>query len=130
LILGVSNVLADGFSMASSNYLSEKSHSSQSGETSINKPMNTALATFVSFVIVGSIPLLSYFISYIFNIWQGKQFMFAIVFTSLAFILIGQVRGKITNTNRFNSVLETIFIGGVAALVAYYVGALLKYITI
>ncbi len=125
LILGISNVLADGFSMASSNYLAEKSHQDQSATMNVHTPMKTALATFGSFVVVGTIPLVSYIISAIFGIWEGKQFLVSIIFTSVAFILIGQVRGKITKTSRFNAALETLFIGGIAAIVAYVVGHLL-----
>ncbi len=126
LILGISNVLADGFSMASSNYLSEKSHQAQSGLSPIHSPVYMALATFFSFVIIGSVPLLAYVISEITGIWQGKEFLISTIFTSLAFIFIGGVRGKITRTSYINSALETLFIGGVAASVAYMVGFLLK----
>lgn len=126
LILGISNVLADGFSMASGNYLSEKSHQSQSGIIPAHTPLKTALATFISFVIVGSIPIIAYAIGMIFNIWQGKEFLVSIIFTTCAFVLIGRIRGKITNTNRLHSVVETLIIGGVAAIVAYSVGFFLK----
>ena len=65
IILGVSNLLADGFSMATSNYLARKSENdyqkAQSGENiEINNPIKNALATFVAFVIAGSIPLIPY----------------------------------------------------------------------
>ncbi len=126
LILGISNVLADGFSMASSNYLSEKSHQAQSGIVPEHTPMNTALATFISFIVVGCVPLLSYVISAIFDVWQGQEFKISAILTSLAFIAVGQVRGKITKTSRVNSALETLIVGGVAAIVAYGVGFFLK----
>lgn len=128
LILGVSNVLADGFSMASSNYLSEKSHQDQSGIVPTHSPIKTALATFMSFVVVGSVPLIAYIISMIFKIWQGKEFLFSIILTTIAFVLVGRVRGKITKTNQITSIFETLFVGGVAALVAYFVGAFLQSI--
>lgn len=128
LILGVSNVLADGFSMASSNYLSEKSHQAQSGIVPEHSPIKTALATFMSFIIVGSVPLIAYVISAIFGIWQGREFLISAILTSIAFIIVGQVRGKITKTSRINAAFETLFVGGVAATVAYFVGAFLQNI--
>lgn len=128
LILGVSNVLADGFSMASSNYLSEKSHQAQSGIVPEHSPTKTALATFVSFVVVGSVPLIAYIVSAIFDIWQGNEFTVSTILTSIAFIIVGQVRGKITKTSRINAAVETLFVGGVAAIVAYFVGAFLQNI--
>lgn len=128
LILGVSNVLADGFSMASSNYLSEKSHQAQSGIAPSHSPMKTALATFISFVIVGTVPLIAYVFSAVFDVWAGSEFTVSAVLTSIAFVIVGQVRGKITKTNRVNAALETLFVGGVAAIVAYSVGAFLQHI--
>lgn len=126
LILGVSNVLADGFSMASSNYLSEKSSQAQSGIIPEHKPIKTALATFISFVVVGTVPIFAYVISLIFGIWKGNEFAISTILTSIAFIMVGQIRGRITKTNRFHSALETLFIGGVAAGVAYFVGYFLQ----
>ncbi len=125
LILGFSNVFADGFSMASSNYLSEKSHRAQTGEVEA-KPFNNAFATFISFVLVGIIPLMPYVLGAVFGIFKGREFLVSIIATSLAFLLIGAVRGRITKEKRFVASLETLFVGGVAALVSYSVGAMLK----
>lgn len=127
IILGVSNVLADGFSMASSNYLSEKSHRDQNELKAIVSPFKNAFATFISFVLVGFIPILPYAINAIFGIWQ-KTFLISCIFTFFAFFFIGMVRGKVANTNSTKTALETLFIGGVAAIVAYSVGAFLDKI--
>jgi len=125
LILGFSNVFADGFSMASSNYLSEKSHRAQTGDVEDN-PFKNAFATFLSFVVVGIIPLLPYVLSAVFKIFTGKEFLVSIIATSLAFLFIGGVRGRITKEKRFVASVETLFIGSIAAVVSYSVGALLK----
>lgn len=122
LILGVSNVLADGFSMASSNYLSEKSHQAVEG-TSNHHPLKGALMTYASFVLVGAIPLLSYIGSFAFGWWEGDEFTVSIVLTTLAFLLIGNIRGKVAGVSRVRAALETLLIGGIAALVSYSVGA-------
>lgn len=132
LILGISNILADGFSMASSNYLSEKSErdkcrDEQSEGTKI-KPFHHAFATFISFIVVGSIPLLPYLFNAIFDIWDDNTFLISCIFTSIAFVLIGQIRGRMTNKNEFFAGIETLMIGGVAATVAYAVGAFLEKI--
>jgi len=130
LILGFSNVLADGFSMASSNYLAEKSSREQSGEISETKtgPFKKALATFVSFILIGTIPLFPYLLNAITGIWQENTFLISGIFTSIAFLLVGQIRGKITKKNKIISGLETLIIGGIAASVAYAVGAFLDKI--
>ena len=132
LILGISNVFADGFSMASSNYLSEKSEREQCGDESIEgikvKPFHNAFATFISFIVIGSIPLFPYLFNAIFGVWHDRTFLISCIFTSIAFILVGQIRGRMTNKNKFFAGIETLTIGGVAATVAYAVGAFLDKI--
>jgi len=124
LILGFSNVLADGFSMASSNFLSERAEE-RLGNTNQKRPLQTALATFISFVVLGTVPILSFVFEYFFGWFTGDQFLVSCILTALAFIFIGFVRGKITKQNSTQSILETLLVGGIAASVAYFVGALL-----
>lgn len=125
LILGFSNVLADGFSMASSNYLSEESHQAQV-EGNHTAPWKTAFATFISFITIGSMPLVAYVISYLYPGSISDEFRVASILTLLTFFFIGLVRGKVADTSLFKAALQTCFIGLVAALVAYGVGAWLK----
>ena len=127
IILGTSNVLADGFSMASSNYLSEKSHRDQNDLVATVSPLKNAFATFISFILVGSIPVLPYVANAIWGIWQNTFFISGL-FTFLAFLFIGYIRGSISQKNRLRTALETLIIGGVAATVAYSVGAFLDKI--
>jgi VIT1/CCC1 family predicted Fe2+/Mn2+ transporter len=124
IILGVSNVLADGFSMASSNYLSQKSEDAQGGLQT--RPYKEALVTFVSFVAVGSIPLISFIVSFAFGWFRSNEFPVAIALTSIAFILVGDIRGRLTNTSHIRAAAETLLVGGIAASVAYFVGKLLE----
>src|SRR3989344_1292234 len=57
LVLGLANVLADGFSMATSNFLSERSRVALAGSAGRSEaPFKTALITFLSFVSVGFVP--------------------------------------------------------------------------
>src|SRR3989338_6099006 len=77
LILGFANLFADGFSMAVSNYLSKKSeneiNSSHAHKHEHKKnPRKTALVTFISFLIVGFIPLLSFVIAPLSPFLEGK----------------------------------------------------------
>lgn len=128
IILGFSNVLADGFSMASSNYLSEQSHQDQVTSTEHQFPIKTALATFISFVTIGSIPVASYIIATMIPTFHDRAFLFASIWTGITFIGIGATRGIITNKHPLRTSLETLFIGTIAALVAYGVGAFLERI--
>ena len=59
LILGFANLLADGVSMALSDYLSSKSDREIHSRTKFEKkPYKSAMVTFISFLAVGFIPLL------------------------------------------------------------------------
>lgn len=127
LILGFSNVLADGFSMASSNYLSEESHQAQNNEGVVHtSPWKTALATFFSFITVGSIPMVSYVINYFSPSLIEDDFLVASILTLITFFVIGLIRGKVSHSSSLKTALQTCFVGVVAAFVAYGVGALLK----
>lgn len=129
LILGFANLFADGFSMAVSNYLSsdskidlEKTGQAISIDT---QPKKRALATFSSFVLVGFIPLAPFFFEFLTSI-SINSFLLSSVMTGLAFLLIGVGRARVAEANVLKSALETLFIGAVAALIAFGVGFFLK----
>jgi vacuolar iron transporter family protein len=122
-ILGFSNVLADGFSMASSNYLSEQSHQEQNPDQDHHSPIKTALATFISFISIGSIPVVAYLI--IEGFTDTQAFFWTTVVTGITFIGIGAVRGILSQKNSFRTAMETLAVGMIAAGVAYGVGAFL-----
>jgi VIT1/CCC1 family predicted Fe2+/Mn2+ transporter len=124
LILGISNVLADGFSMASSNYLSEKSDEDLGNEND-KVALKTAGVTFISFVTVGFVPLLSFVLALWVPFFAMYQFEASVVLTVFAFLVIGAVRGLVTGKNAYKTSFETILVGGVAAGIAFGVGYLL-----
>ncbi len=130
IILGFANLFADGFSMAVSNYLAEKSEDSVNGELKNEidekSPIKTATVTFISFIFIGFIPLISFVVAP-FNVFvEENQFTLSIILTGLAFVLIGCLRGLATERNRFLSVFETLVIGGAAAVIAFTVGHFLR----
>ena len=80
-----------------------------------------SLATFFAFITFGFIPL----IPYVF--FHGTSlFVMSSLTTAGALGLLGVLRWKVTGQNFFRSVLETLLLGGTAALVAYFVGTLFK----
>ncbi|HLD16057.1 MAG TPA: VIT1/CCC1 transporter family protein [Candidatus Nanoarchaeia archaeon] len=91
-------------------------------------PWKTARITYLSFVLIGLIPLLSYVLSYFIPYFQEKTFETAVAMTLISLSIIGIIKMEITKKNLFTSVFETVFIGGAAATIAYYVGYLLKLI--
>ncbi len=124
VILGFSNVLADGFSMASSNYLASKSEK-YLGEGSGKDPLKTAFVTFISFVVVGSIPVVPFLISIFVPSFAKSELIVASIATGVAFIIIGYIKGVVTNRSTFKAAAETLLIGGFAAFIAFYVGRIL-----
>lgn len=128
LILGCANIGADGFSMAASDFLSKQSENELRKKDLRKKPFHAACATFFSFMIMGFIPLISYGAAIIFPQLQGHEFSLATLCAAGAFIIIGGIKGKVTNKHPVRSILETLLIGGAAAFLAYAIGLVLKII--
>ncbi|OIO80561.1 hypothetical protein AUJ84_03015 [Candidatus Pacearchaeota archaeon CG1_02_32_132] len=133
LILGFANLFADGFSMALSNYLSVKSqgdlhryHRDKNKNTEAKHPFKTGLATFLSFVVIGFIPLVSFVLALFFSSLEPYKLTISIVFTGLAFLFVGAVKGKIVKKHPFYAAIETLIIGGIAASLAFAVGYFLR----
>ncbi len=174
LVLGLANVLADGFSMAVSNYLRAKAdlqvveHARRVEESHIERipdgereeirqiflrkgfegrvldaavdvitqdrrrwvdtmlmeelglrldpprPLRAAVTTFVAFLVAGLVPLLP--------LLAGRAFLASAVATAGTFFVIGAVKGRMLRTGPLRGGLETLLIGGGAAVLAYAVG--------
>ncbi len=130
LVLGFANLFADGFSMAVSNYLSTKSqtelhkyHSDYNEYKKLGKhPIKAGTATFISFVMIGFIPLLSFVIALFSSFASSHDFLLSFILTALALLAVGFVKGEVVKKHPIRSALETLIIGGIAALIAYFVG--------
>lgn len=119
IILGFSNLLADGFSMGAGAYLSATSDNNQSK----SKALAAGIATFISFNAFGLIPLGAYLITN--ALIHDKAIAFVIVGVSLA--LLGWVKANLSEQKVRTEILRTLSVGYVAAIVAYGVGSLLNY---
>ncbi len=133
LILGVANVMADGFSMAVGAYLSEKAdqqlEARKKGVKHVvdESPLTASIATFISFVIVGFVPLSVYIADYVFRLDLGDgALVYSVILTLIAFVGIGYLRAVITAINKTRSVLESLGLGVAAALISYTLGSLLE----
>jgi VIT1/CCC1 family predicted Fe2+/Mn2+ transporter len=124
LILGFANLLADWFSMSIWAYLS-----SDTRNTAVLKRerVYTAIVTYVSFVILGFIPLSIYVLQYI---WIGfsNPFLYASILTFTSFVLIWYIKSFVANSSLIKSISETLFLWIAAAAVAYYVWDFLEKI--
>jgi len=180
IALGLANVLADGFSMAASNYsgtkaeldnrkrlveieerhirdfpegerlelraiLADKGLSGQVLEDATDAiasdkaswikmmmvdeygmspvaphPFRAAIATFLAFLAAGMVPLVPFLFG------AGNAFNVALICTGVVFFLIGTFKSHWSLEPWWRSGLETLLIGGVAALIAYFVGSLFR----
>jgi len=125
IILGVSNLLADGISMAAGNYLSLESEAAfkENHNAKFTLKMNLfkhALVTFVSFAIAGLVPLLPF----IFR--SPNNFVFSLAMVVIALLGLGVIRSVAVKKNFVTGVAETVLVGGVAAILAFTVGRFLE----
>lgn len=88
-------------------------------------PFQMGLVTFISFLLMGFIPLIVYVIDYTRGL-DANLFLYSSVLTFVAFGAIGYAKSYVTSTSRVRGVLETLFLGGSAAVLAYYVGVILE----
>ena len=88
-------------------------------------PFKIGVATFVSFLIVGFIPLLVYLWTFFYPS-TINIFFWTSVLTGLAFVLIGALKSLVNQTSAIKSIAETVALGLLAAIVAYYVGDILE----
>ena len=131
IILGFANLIADGFSMAVGAYLSSKSEIelAKKNKKTVEEeriPFIDGLMTFLSFQVVGLVPLLAYTVDYIFKLNIENLFLVASILTALSFIAIGLLKSYVTHTSRFRGISETLILGIIAAVIAYFVGDVLE----
>lgn len=88
--------------------------------------VGTGMVTFISFLIVGIVPILAYLIDFIFDAGGKGLFLQSCLLAGGAFAGIGWLKSKIADTPIVGSVIETLILGAIAAGAAYIVGSLLE----
>lgn len=128
LILGFANLLADGFSMGASNFLSIRSDEAvrrtAGKEVQEPFPVRHSVTTFGAFVVAGVVPLVSYVVTV-----GGNEFPVAVALTLITLFAVGSARSFVTDTGWWRAGMEMLLIGATAAAVAYGVGAFLEGLT-
>jgi VIT1/CCC1 family predicted Fe2+/Mn2+ transporter len=116
-VLGLANLLGDGFSMGASNYLALKSELEQSGASvRQERPARHGGATFAAFVVVGGIPLVAFLAPF------DQRIEFALVLSAMALSLAGAARARFVSRPAWKCALEMLAIGAIASGVAFGVG--------
>ena len=122
IVLGVVNLLADGFSMGASNFLAIRSSAAAEGDDRGRaEPLLHALATFGAFVTVGVVPILSYLLPFA----GAKAFPVSVATSALTLFGVGAARCWVTRKSQLRCGLEMLLVGTAAGLVAYAAGKVL-----
>lgn len=129
VILGLSNVIADGFSMAVSAYFAKQT------EEQFKNPVNTiqeksclksAVITFFSFVTVGMIPIYVFIIALLRKTQFKYDFLVSCLLTAFVFFLVGYVKGTVNKEVPLKESAKTLFMGAAASVIAFLLGDFLK----
>jgi vacuolar iron transporter family protein len=120
IILGLANLLADGFSMGTSNVLSVRTTPTAESRPSLSNASRHGIATFLAFVIAGSLPLSAYLIPHL----EPNRFELACVLSSVTLFAVGAARAAFSERPAPIAGLEMLVLGILAGAVAYGVGAL------
>jgi len=119
IVLGFANLFADGFSMATSNYLGSRSEQAVLNRRKLDA-IYPAIATFISFIIAGFVPLGAYLIL------PGRSFLTVIIATGFTLFIVGALRSLVIKENWILLGLKMLMIGGAAASIAYIIGNIVE----
>jgi VIT1/CCC1 family predicted Fe2+/Mn2+ transporter len=123
LVLGVANLLADGLSMGVGNYLGirsdERVREAQQLPEQEAFPVRHGLATFLAFVVAGSLPLLPYAVS------DGANgFIWSTILSLAVLFVVGAARARVGTGTWWMNGLEMLALGVMVGAAAYGAGAL------
>lgn len=132
VVLGLSNMVADGLSMSVGDYLGERSEyqliKQNTGKNAPRKLWKSGVVTFLAFNLAAVMPLFPYILSPLLGIEipSDLQFPLSIVATMIALFVAGSLRSLILKTSWIRNGLEMLAVGSVAALAAYVLGSLVE----
>lgn len=85
-----------------------------------------ALTTFIAFVVVGAIPLVVFIANALLGEVIPAPYLWSTLMTGVAFFAVGAFKSRFVDEKWYVAGGETLFVGGLAAGLAYFVGILLK----
>lgn len=86
------------------------------------EPFKGALSTFISFLIIGFVPLMSYVFNPLIGLNGDSLFLMTCAFTLAALFIVGAIKSTFSVRKWYWCGIETMLIGGMAASIAYGVG--------
>jgi VIT1/CCC1 family predicted Fe2+/Mn2+ transporter len=96
-------------------------HKLQMSDPTGDNPVLTGLATFMSFLIFGSIPLMPFIVAGPSH--PNSVFVYSVIGTFAALIALGLLKWRVVGSGLFASLTEVIAVGGSAATIAFFVGS-------
>jgi VIT1/CCC1 family predicted Fe2+/Mn2+ transporter len=127
LVVGVANLAADGLSMAVGNFLSIRAHESAREAQNLPEeeahPWKHGTATFIAFVVAGTIPLLPYLVPAL----APGRFFWSCLLTLATLFAVGAVRTAVTADTWWRAGLEMLLLGAIVAGAAYGAGAVVAW---
>lgn len=119
LVLGIANLVADGFSMGTSNVLASRSTLTAATRPSLARASRNGGATFAAFVLAGLLPLSAY----LFPFPDESRLLAACAFAAIGLFGFGACRTLFSDRAWFIAGLEMFALGAIASVVAYAIGA-------
>src|SRR6185503_1139435 len=117
--VGAANLAADGLSMAVGNFLAIRSHESARAADNLpeeeSRPLRHAVATFVAFIVAGSVPLVPYVLPPL----REQEFSWSIGSTLASLFAVGAARPMVTIDRWWTAGLEMLLLGAIVAATAY-----------
>ena len=95
-----------------------------------NSPFNAGMITFISFLLIGAIPLLPFIVPDVSQLAGVSPFTLTCLMTGMAFVFIGFTKARVNHTEPGMAILETLILGVAAALIAYFAGYFLESIIV
>jgi VIT1/CCC1 family predicted Fe2+/Mn2+ transporter len=89
-------------------------------------PLRAGATTLLAFLMIGSFPLLAFVFDAIAPGGLDRVFVWSAAMTAVAFFAVGSLKARFVEQAWWRSGLETLAIGGAAAVLAYAAGAFLE----
>ncbi|MBP38881.1 MAG: hypothetical protein CL726_06150 [Chloroflexi bacterium] len=90
------------------------------------EPKRAASWTFVAFLVAGIVPIVPFIINLIVDGGIATPFLWSSIATAITFLAIGVFKARVVGGNKIVAGIETVAVGGMAAVLAYGVGWLLR----
>ena len=89
-------------------------------------PLKAAGMTYLAFLVVGFIPLITFVTEYMFPGTVSQPFLIGSILTGIAFFIVGALKSRFVEKSWLWEGFETLSVGTLAAGIAYVIGLLLR----